>query len=828
MKEASNESNANRGSNNSKNGVQKRTANAKASIRETAKKSRRGNNHVSDESENYDKATLELSQCEQSDSRKRLRSKNIQFKAVKKRTVLSKKSFETAHSAKDDNCTSNSNVDSFAKRSKYFDSSATHDSDSDFEASGCNDSSDESESDWEQRQTSKTKQTKVSAKNTSEKRQRKQVNKLQIKKAKNTNSQSFNFDKNSCDEVMSTLFETESKYFEQNSGNISAEITQAKDSSENDNSENDDWEEVENVDECDLSNYKPKLPEEGVQITVEMPEMVKKAKKKTSVDDLLRQQINRMKKENQQNIHKTYLLCSIARGLFMIDVVKNDLIRALSFSHLKNEFLVAEEINLSFVKNFLHWFRKNFTFIEESSRQPFILNKEICKALQTRETRIEIIFILTFFSLLLSMKSVKARVCLAVNPPQLRPTDLVLSEKQREKQKSTKPSNEQKEKAKQTQTWGNSNKKRRKVISSEDDEIIVESNRKVSAAKNTIRCHWLEIYLTSEKKWVCCDPISSSDICEPSELEKSTFDPILYVFAFDNESHVKDVTKRYCSKWLNSVVKAKRVNEQWLTETLQPFKTWRIEEDDIEDKQLALILSEKPLPSTLSEFKNHPLYALEKHLLKYEVIYPPDAPKIGEFRGSAIYSREHVHTVHSQIYWRRFGRIVKKDAVPYKISTARPKWDKWAKKFVRDLPLELFGYWQTEPFMPEEAKDGKVPRNEFGNVELFQPTMLPKGTVHLKLPGLLRIANKLNIDCVPAVVGFDCHSGGGGTHPVYDGFVVCEQFKEILIAAYDEEEENSRKREEEKKMKRIYANWRKLIKGALIRQRLKKKYRDED
>lgn len=46
--------------------------------------------------------------------------------------------------------------------------------------------------------------------------------------------------------------------------------------------------------------------------------------------------------------------------------------------------------------------------------------------------------------------------------------------------------------------------------------------------------------------------------------------------------------------------------------------------------------------------------------------------------------------------------------------------------------LDIYGEWQTEDYIPPPAKDGIVPRNEYGNVELFKPCMLPKGTVHLQ------------------------------------------------------------------------------------------------
>jgi xeroderma pigmentosum group C-complementing protein len=160
--------------------------------------------------------------------------------------------------------------------------------------------------------------------------------------------------------------------------------------------------------------------------------------------------------------------------------------------------------------------------------------------------------------------------------------------------------------------------------------------------------------------------------------------------------------------------------------------------------------------------------------------------------------------------------------MPYKVVKARPKYDKMTSTTIKDRPLELFGEWQVEDYIPPPAQDGKVPRNEYGNVELFLPKMLPKGTVHLREPGLFRIAKKLNIDCAPALVGFDFHSGG--SHPTYDGHVVCEEFKDLLLDAWREDYEEARKREEAKRVKRVRGNWKKLIRMVIVRRRLEKKY----
>lgn len=53
---------------------------------------------------------------------------------------------------------------------------------------------------------------------------------------------------------------------------------------------------------------------------------------------------------------------------------------------------------------------------------------------------------------------------------------------------------------------------------------------------------------------------------------------------------------------------------------------------------------------------------------------------------------------------------------------------------------------------------------------------------NVTVPNLMRVAKKLNIDCAPAMTGFEYN--GGYSHPVYDGFVVCKEFEEIITEAW--------------------------------------------
>ncbi len=41
------------------------------------------------------------------------------------------------------------------------------------------------------------------------------------------------------------------------------------------------------------------------------------------------------------------------------------------------------------------------------------------------------------------------------------------------------------------------------------------------------------------------------------------------------------------------------------------------------------------------------------------------------------------------------------------------------------------------------------------------------------------MAKKLGIDCAPAMTGWEFHKMG--VHPVFDGFVVCEEFQDTLM-----------------------------------------------
>ncbi|XP_009997589.1 PREDICTED: DNA repair protein complementing XP-C cells [Chaetura pelagica] len=361
-------------------------------------------------------------------------------------------------------------------------------------------------------------------------------------------------------------------------------------------------------------------------------------------------------------------------------------------------------------------------------------------------------------------------------------------------------------------------RKRNKIISSDEDD----GQQEISKVMGTDQ--WLEVFLEHEEKWVCVDCVHGS-VGQPQLCFRNATKPLSYIVGFDNDGSVRDVTQRYDPVWMTATRKS-RVDREWWEDTLQLYRSPHVERDMKEENEFQVKLQDQPLPTAIGEYKNHPLYALKRHLLKYQAIYPESAAILGYCRGEAVYSRDCVHTLHSKDTWLKQARVVRIGEVPYKMVKGfsnQARKARLAEPANRDKEdLALYGRWQTEEYQPPVAVDGKVPRNEYGNVYLFLPSMLPIGCVQLRLPNLNRLARKLDIDCAQAITGFDFH--GGYSHPVTDGYVVCEEYKEILIAAWENEQAEIEKKEKEKREKRAQGNWKLLTKGLLIRERLKQRY----
>ena len=70
---------------------------------------------------------------------------------------------------------------------------------------------------------------------------------------------------------------------------------------------------------------------------------------------------------------------------------------------------------------------------------------------------------------------------------------------------------------------------------------------------------------------------------------------------------------------------------------------------------------------------------------------------------------------------------------------------------------------------------------------MWSPKCLPSGTVHLRLPRLPPLVQKLGFDFAPAMTGFDVK--GGRAVPRFEGLVVCREHADVIMDVRGEEEE---------------------------------------
>lgn len=164
-------------------------------------------------------------------------------------------------------------------------------------------------------------------------------------------------------------------------------------------------------------------------------------------------------------------------------------------------------------------------------------------------------------------------------------------------------------------------------------------------------------------------------IASKNRRQSAASKPITYALAWNNDCTIRDVSARYCTHW-NTVTRRQRIDADWLAVALRAYQPTPTIRTRTEDLELERLHCQEPLPTTVGEFKNHPLYALQRHLLKFEGLYPPDAPALGFIRNEQVYARECVHTLHSRDIWLKSALVVRPGEQPYKIVKARPRWDR--------------------------------------------------------------------------------------------------------------------------------------------------------
>lgn len=264
---------------------------------------------------------------------------------------------------------------------------------------------------------------------------------------------------------------------------------------------------------------------------------------------------------------------------------------------------------------------------------------------------------------------------------------------------------------------------------------------------------WVEVLDEAHQKWLPVDPLVTESIAKPRLFEPPASDRennMSYVIAFEEEGTARDVTRRY-TKAYNAKTRKSRVDSteggaKWLRRAMRAYsRGWKSDLDQIEDTELAANEAKEPMPKNIADFKDHPYYALERHLKRNEILLSTrevgkvaagrDPSNPGLKKLESIYRRRDVKTVRSADAWYRLGREVKMGEQPVKTVAAKRKPEDQNVDDDGDMDeragTNLYTENQTELYEAPPIVNGRVPKNSFGNLDIFVPSMVPKGGVHI-------------------------------------------------------------------------------------------------
>ncbi|KDN37588.1 Rad4-domain-containing protein, partial [Tilletiaria anomala UBC 951] len=301
---------------------------------------------------------------------------------------------------------------------------------------------------------------------------------------------------------------------------------------------------------------------------------------------------------------------------------------------------------------------------------------------------------------------------------------------------------------------------------------------------------WVEAFSKPFQKWLTVDPIrgfvfaTGNRYMEPVAADRQN--KLVYVVAYEEDGYARDVTARYTRTLHSRIARmrpppSKAHGDWWESVVRAISRPFKLDRDAVEDVELEDNASKEPMPSSVAGFKDHPVYVIEKHLKRDEVIFPPTSA--GTFQNTPVYLRSNVLTCRSARQWMNEGRVIKENEQPLKLVKSRAytignkRVEEQARAQGQQLPQEgLYARFQTKIYRPPPIVDGKIPTNSFGNIDLYVPSMLPKGAAHIPFNGSAKVAKKLGIPFAEAVVGFEFRKFKG--MPKMGGIVVLVEHEE--------------------------------------------------
>ncbi|KAJ4425128.1 hypothetical protein N0V82_000183 [Gnomoniopsis sp. IMI 355080] len=392
--------------------------------------------------------------------------------------------------------------------------------------------------------------------------------------------------------------------------------------------------------------------------------------------------------------------------------------------------------------------------------------------------------------------------------------------------------------------------------------------------------YWSEVLSPATHKYVPVDSIVKNVVGTNRELIES-FEPrgakadkakqvMAYVVGFSEDGSAKDVTVRYLKGQLfpgrakgmrmplekipvyNKNGKIKRYDYfDWFKSVMRGYtrggENYPLTDIDYDEESTDLKPAQpqkkevKEGEETLQYYKQSKEFVLARHLKREEALLPDAEPvkvfknktkgKKGEPEEEPVYLRKDVVQVKSEETWHKQGRAPKpgvqpRKHAPYRAATTNRRRELAEAEALagRKVLQGLYSIDQTDWIIPPPIQDGVIPKNQYGNIDLFVEHMLPEGAAHVPYRGATRVCKRLEIDFAEAVVDFEF--GHRMAVPVIQGVVIAEEHFDKVMEELAKDEAEKKRKEDEKRRKAVIAMWRRLLMGMRIRERIRKEYGD--
>lgn len=382
--------------------------------------------------------------------------------------------------------------------------------------------------------------------------------------------------------------------------------------------------------------------------------------------------------------------------------------------------------------------------------------------------------------------------------------------------------------------------------------------------------YWTEVASPITHQIIPVDPLVLPNAVATTPELQAAFEPrgakaerakqvICYVVAFSSDKTAKDVTTRYLRRrtWPGKTKgyrmpvekipvpgrRGKFYEYNWFRVILRiyerPAKNRTAVDDYEEENDLVPNQPEKKAVKegdTLQSLRASTEFVLERFLRREEALKPGSqhvrtfvTGKGNKAKEEKVYRRSDVLKCLSAESWHKEGRQIKKGEAPLKrvpiraVTLLRKREVDELERETGEKPKQgLYAKYQTEYIIPPPICNGVIPKNDYGNIDCFVPSMVPRGAAHIPYPGTVRICKKLGIDYAEAVTGFEF--GSKMAVPVIEGVVVAAENEDLVKDAWRADAAEKKEKERRKAEARILQTWRKFLFGLRIAERVREEY----